>query len=63
MRDPLNVSRNGFGFSLDFLSVGFTVMLGCSSAGLEINENCRFETESRFQSFLSVLRLFVSSLI
>lgn len=40
------------------LSVGLTVMLGCSSAGPEINENWRFETESRFQSFLSALRLF-----
>lgn len=39
------------------LSAGLTVMLGCSCVLLEINENCSSETESRFQSFPSALKL------
>lgn len=39
------------------LSAGLTAMLGCGCALPEINENCSSETESRFQSFLSALKL------
>lgn len=44
--------RNGFVFP-----TGLTVMLGCSCVVPEINESCSSETESRFWSFLSAVKL------